>query len=294
MKKTYIPKICITILILFCAVVSNAQIPSNGLVGYWPFNGNANDESGNGNNGTVDGATLTTDRFGHQNSAYSFEVSPDNITTTFPGVLGDSDRSISFWAKVAESDYCGGAVLHYGTESRGRSWAMAVYPHYDVHLDINDATISYKGSKVDDGNWHNYTYIFSTEYGLSQDSVKVYQDGILLSEWLGSYNPGSTINTGSDVPFTMFGVSSSIDDVRFYDRILNSNEIQALYNEGKCFETVYDTVKVSVTDTLIITANLVSGINPPTDQNIIKAYPNPTNDHLLLIMVISPRRPVIK
>ena len=44
----------------------------DGLVAYYPFNGNANDESGNGNNGTVNGATLTTDRFGNTNKAYSF------------------------------------------------------------------------------------------------------------------------------------------------------------------------------------------------------------------------------
>ena len=42
-----------------------SYVPTNGLVGYWPFNGNANDQSGNGNNGTVNGATLTADRFGN-------------------------------------------------------------------------------------------------------------------------------------------------------------------------------------------------------------------------------------
>jgi hypothetical protein len=36
----------------------SAQIPSDGLVAWYPFNGNANDESGNGNNGTVNGAWL--------------------------------------------------------------------------------------------------------------------------------------------------------------------------------------------------------------------------------------------
>ena len=44
-----------------------SYVPTDGLVGYWPFNGNANDESGNGNNGTVNGATLTSDRFGNEN-----------------------------------------------------------------------------------------------------------------------------------------------------------------------------------------------------------------------------------
>jgi hypothetical protein len=53
-------------------------VPTNGLVGWWPFNGNANDESGNGNNGTVNGATLTTDRFGNANSAYFFNGNSSN------------------------------------------------------------------------------------------------------------------------------------------------------------------------------------------------------------------------
>jgi hypothetical protein len=49
-----------------------SYVPTDGLVGWWPFNGNANDESGNGNNGNAIGVTLTTDRFGLTNSAYFF------------------------------------------------------------------------------------------------------------------------------------------------------------------------------------------------------------------------------
>jgi hypothetical protein len=65
-----------TSILLTLSVTTFAQIPSyvpsNGLVGWWPFNGNANDESGNGNNGTVNGATLTADRFGNSNASYYF------------------------------------------------------------------------------------------------------------------------------------------------------------------------------------------------------------------------------
>jgi hypothetical protein len=66
-----------TIAILGMVVIANAQtvpsyVPSSGLVGWWPFNGNAKDSSGNGNNGTVNGAALTTDRFGIANNAYDF------------------------------------------------------------------------------------------------------------------------------------------------------------------------------------------------------------------------------
>jgi hypothetical protein len=48
-------------------------------VAWYPFNGNANDESGNGNHGTVNGATLTTDRNGNSNSAYSFDGISNSI-----------------------------------------------------------------------------------------------------------------------------------------------------------------------------------------------------------------------
>ena len=60
-------------------LAAKRYLPTNGLVGYWPFNNNANDESGNGNNGTVNGATLTTDRFGSSNSAYLFDGIDDFI-----------------------------------------------------------------------------------------------------------------------------------------------------------------------------------------------------------------------
>ena len=66
----------LTLMLLLFAVSAFAQnvpsyVPSNGLVGWFPFNGNANDESGNGNNGTMNGGiTNTTDRFGNTNSAF--------------------------------------------------------------------------------------------------------------------------------------------------------------------------------------------------------------------------------
>ncbi|MGK5093982.1 hypothetical protein WDW89_18465 [Deltaproteobacteria bacterium TL4] len=59
--------------------LQSSSIPTNGLVAYYPFNGNANDESGNWNNGTVNGATLTTDRHGNANKAYSFDGADDYI-----------------------------------------------------------------------------------------------------------------------------------------------------------------------------------------------------------------------
>ena len=73
-----------------------------GLVAYYPFNGNANDESGNGYDGDTTGhaPTLTTDRFGNENSAFHFDGINDYIEIP---VLFDGDQDpISFiaWAMV--------------------------------------------------------------------------------------------------------------------------------------------------------------------------------------------------
>ena len=65
-------------LILMSITMIIAQIPTEGLIAHYPFNGNANDESGYGNDGTVNGATLTEDRFGKSNSAYIFNGTSSN------------------------------------------------------------------------------------------------------------------------------------------------------------------------------------------------------------------------
>ncbi|MFM7978911.1 MAG: hypothetical protein ACKPKO_06305, partial [Candidatus Fonsibacter sp.] len=83
----------------FATVAQNvpSYMPTNGLVGWWPFNGNANDESGNNHNGTVNGATLTSDRFGNVNSAYSFDGINDYIVTSNINNGIPGDYTLSVW-----------------------------------------------------------------------------------------------------------------------------------------------------------------------------------------------------
>ena len=94
MKRIIFPIVAFLISHLsFAQVCSKSQLPTNlqnGLVAFYPFCGNANDESGNGNNGTVNGATLTTDRFGNLNSAYSFSNS--TISVPYKSYLSFSDN----------------------------------------------------------------------------------------------------------------------------------------------------------------------------------------------------------
>jgi len=92
--------------------VKNAII--GGLVAWYPFNGNANDESGKGNNGTVYGATLTTDRFGNSNAAYTFDGSsyievPDDNTLDFVKTF-----TIAAWVKISTLNSSYGTTCFVG------------------------------------------------------------------------------------------------------------------------------------------------------------------------------------
>jgi len=70
------------------------KIPTDGLVAWYPFNGNANDESGNGNNGTSNGIILTLDRFGNDNKSFYFDGINDyiNLNIKLPNTF-----TTSFW-----------------------------------------------------------------------------------------------------------------------------------------------------------------------------------------------------
>ena len=87
--------------------VNNSQLYgtlNNGIVGFWPFNGNANDESGNSHNGTNNGASLTTDRFGNSNSAYSFDgastINIDHHSNLSVSTTGQI--TVSAWSKSSQ------------------------------------------------------------------------------------------------------------------------------------------------------------------------------------------------
>ena len=105
--KVFYTFLCTVLFTLFLTSNFNAQ-PTDGLVAYYPFNGNANDESGTGNNGTVNGATLTTDPWGNNNSAYEFDGSDDYVQINgISSVISASVGSISLWAKTDTTSSAG-------------------------------------------------------------------------------------------------------------------------------------------------------------------------------------------
>jgi len=210
--------------------------PSEGILAFYPFKGNANDFSGNGWDGTVNGATLTSDRFGKTDNAYHF-TGTSNISTQFPGVSGNGDRSVSFWAKIPAGE-AGGSCCFYGSTANGAFFNPGLFaqPAPHVHLDISNAYLDCPAPNASDGKWHHFVFVFSTQFGTSLNGARVYYDGTLLSGYTGNNFNTYTINTGTTTKFTIGGKTGatsqmSIDDLRFYNRVLEDTEILQLYYE---------------------------------------------------------------
>ena len=187
------------VLLILTVVTSYAQIPSyvptNGLVGYWPFNGNANDESGNGNNGTVNGATLTTDRFGNVGEAYSFDGISNYIQTNYSGILGTADRTVSFWAKQTHIDTLSNnqiAVGWGGNICGPTGIATGFYCAFNISasgisIDANESATTYKKSNpFSDNDWHFFVFVKDNS-ATTTNRIKIYQDGILLTQQVYNY-----------------------------------------------------------------------------------------------------------
>lgn len=129
MKKQFTTFVLFAIIGLSSAF---AQIHlDSGLVGYWPFNGNANDLSANGNNGTVSGATLTTDRFGNANSAYYFNGTSAYITVPNSTSL-NPQNAISLCAWYYSADFTGDG---YNTIIE-KNFTSFVAPYYQYKLGV--------------------------------------------------------------------------------------------------------------------------------------------------------------
>ena len=93
--------------ILGLTALTMAQVPSyvptNGLLGFWPFNGNANDLSGNGNNGIVNGASLSSDRNSMSNAAYSFNGTSNYIEVNLVNAINTTNvngLTLSGWTNM--------------------------------------------------------------------------------------------------------------------------------------------------------------------------------------------------
>lgn len=182
------------ILLAICSMIGalTAQVPSyvplNGLQGFWPFTGNANDISGNAHNGTVTGATLTSDRFNFANSAYLYNGLSDYISTNYPGVLGTSARAISFWAAVDVSAQDHLHAIGWGDNTTGPSSAgnrMTIAFNNIGSFFYPPVSLAYciwghnPSPAINNMVWHHY--VFQVVGNSAVGQFDIYEDAVKLN-----------------------------------------------------------------------------------------------------------------
>lgn len=237
---------------LFLSELCTAQVNlDKGLQAYYPFNGNANDESGNNNNPTFNNATITADRFGNANSAYHFNgVYQYMRIPNKPSINFKNEITLSVWVRPTGFYYgiChasqliskgggnyndGNYALRYDdalfTNGRGCDGGKCDTLHQNFR-GTGTVLKPYGGDFIKKNKWYNVLY---TNDG---KTAKLYVNCEL------KYSvtfPETFTNTEdlffgkSDDDLFPFWLNGDLDDIRIYNRALTANEITAL-----CADTI--------------------------------------------------------
>ena len=197
-----------------------------GLTGYFPFNGNAKDESGNGNDGTLkEIVKFSNDRFGRSDAACIFDGELGYVA--FPrGVAKDTQdtATVSLWFLMPAE----GSVGHLfkttgsvGSTQRG----ISIEKSGKINASIGYPSASLEGAVAENGKWHHACLIYRTKI----DNAELYLDGQLVAKnkkkyWLEGLPENHQIAAG--------GTRSkcTMADVRFYNRDLTAAEVKKLYD----------------------------------------------------------------
>lgn len=234
---------------------SYSQTLSDSLVAHYFLDGNGNDSVGS-NNGTVMGATLTSDRNSNINAAYSFNGSGDWINIgNYPDLAITGDITVSAWIKTPASwpsTYRDPMIYVRNTKY--------VSTIYGLNLFMNN-TNSSSGRKFgfiaktttnswgDDYALSTSTLQLNTWYfvvGVREGNVmKVYVNSVLEDTDVGTsspidYGPSPNASIGQKDSTSQHWFNGVIDDVRIYKRALSQSDIQALYNWTGINENLYN------------------------------------------------------
>jgi hypothetical protein len=217
-----------------------SYVPTDGLVGWWPFNGNANDESGNGNNGTVNGASLTEDRFGVVNKSYIFDGIDDYIggLTNNLSVSTTNQLSISAWAKCsafAPFPSASKIFTHTDVSSVGQQYALSIGNDGSLYFLAGNGAFENNGPNVSPSNqilinnWAHIVLVVKIDsviiYANGNTVLSKYENDIFPSNPIGYYLISSSVNTQFNKLY-----NGKLDDIGIWNRALTPAEIQTLYN----------------------------------------------------------------
>jgi hypothetical protein len=234
------------------ASVGATSVP--GLVAYYPFTGNANDASGNGNHGTVFGATMTTDRFNHPNSAYSFNGISDSIR-----VLNSSSLNPPYFTLCGWVYYLGGAYNAHPL-NKGLQFDFFIERSVGGYLRSHINNLRFDSdSIVQDSVWTFICLVKDTNTVRIYKAVYPSNSVSLVASlpYAGIVVPTSsnfTIGSRAGVASTSF--QGKIDDVRLFGRALAQNEIQTI--------TSVSTKDRSIPTTISLSQNYPNPFNPST------------------------------
>jgi len=227
-------KYLLTTLLLLVSFFGVGQIPEDGLIAYFPFNGNANDESSLGNNASVDGATLTTDRVGNINEAYLFDGQNDLIfAPDIPEYTFTNDYTISAW--VNPSELRSQIIVRKGPVINGPnrapySLSISGINTVSSSLYLDEQVFglqSQTGYEID-----IWQLITTTREG---DIIKLYRNGQLIAQETVSgvmLDEEAPLHIGSRSQVRGNTFLGKIDEVRIYNRALSQSEINTVYLEN--------------------------------------------------------------
>ncbi|MBX3165725.1 MAG: gliding motility-associated C-terminal domain-containing protein, partial [Bacteroidetes bacterium] len=236
---------------IFCYTLI-AQVPTSSLVGEWTFSGNANDNSVSANHGTVMGASLTADRCGNPNSAYSFNGSSNYILMAVPGPTGTASRSVSFWARstntVVNSPR---SCFDYGSSNINGGSAFEIVWNYcaqGVGIDVSTQALIRGNACLNSGVWNHIVLVYDQSLGGQISTIKFYINGVLQTNIVCNVS-GTTalVNTANLSPIVIGAAAGGfnsryfagdLDDFYLYSRALTQQEVLQLYNESPCTPTL--------------------------------------------------------
>ena len=222
---------------------------TSGLFAHYPFTGNPDDISGNNHHGTNYGATLSTDRFGNDDSAYDFNGSTDYITCG--NWFNYQDFTISMWVN---------------REAIGTDWRVLIDnnhgPNWVIQSNQNSNDFGF-GIYPDGGveftiDLNNWRHVICRKEGTD---IKTYIDGVLenistMTALVDYSNPNLFIGRWGGGGRNFNG---KIDDIRMYDRAISDDQIGKLYHDGGWMSEP-ENVNTSTTETdITITWNSVPG-----------------------------------
>ncbi len=242
-------KYALSFLALGIFSVCTAQAPTDGLIGYWPMNGNFNETAGTGLNGTNYNCSATSDVFGTAGNAMNFTNTSFTATQVdqhgfFPlnpalhFALAD-DFTIDYNVYFTPFSFrFGGGVFDYGINDQWGYGMLAI----DSHVSGGNLRLfGYYGSKqfgttngsLNYNTWYHITYVKSGSTG------KIYINGALNSSSgdFGSASPnygavtggffGAVHHTNYTPPYYA-GLNGKIDEFRIYNRALTDAEIATI------------------------------------------------------------------